>query len=1592
MAKYRARSRDLIKRVQPFLSNRADMTNLFSLVEEMNRKRLEAYEVQPLDVREHAETENEVLSGGYAYRQLYELIQNAADAILELNKPHGRIVVRLLPDKLVVANTGAELDKDGVIALLMARSSPKRSNQIGRFGIGFKSLLKLGGQVDIVSKTVGLRFDPNWCGECIRSHIGLSIDDAVPGMRLAKPLDPASKNSPLREGSEWDWATTVVLADIRSESAFERLKDEIRKFPSEFLLFLSKDVSLELEIHGEETRKIERRMNEDIVVVGDGTVDSKWKVFEQDVEVTNQEAVDDATHLQARKNVPISWAVQVGGGREVAGRFWAFFPTETPSRTSGILNAPWKLNADRTSLIRGSWNDEIMKACAKLIGLSLTKLSTPDDYGVVVDAFPRQVERQDEVSRQLVVSLWDQILNLEVLPNAECEFKQPACVHMHSIEDGEICQRWKEISNESARKKYLHPDCIMSDHRISRLRALREVASRYEMEALPESSIRDWLECISGKNMIVAKSVILLVGAILVKFTDMQLHESILEAEFILTQNDTLVSPKRSVITSKKCPPAGVYPVHNDLALDPICRDILVSNMNIKELSSQSWLNILNRSFDCALNSDQGVDWENFWKNVCSAPKEEVDEFCESRDLECAKFLSTSGKWARRHMLVVTDKMDDIDPEYVIDLAFWKQIECQIDEYLLTEFFDDTVYVDENDECVSQYLQYEMGFAMICCQVTGSYPNRSPIIAGGYQEMPGCWELLSMLKPIGKYRLTMHLIDYCLEMRKTDAQAEFIHPTQGKYPRVKVAHPVYFWVLKHGELRLDDISVPLRRFSNISDILSKFSVFDLDSVSMFFESCDQLMDERINGTYRFDNASSFMSFSESEKEKIGLFWKGIFLKLNSLHTNLKKLRCIWEQAWYDDVIPSTVPTLDGPFPISEIYVASDLDMIDVIDDSGKVVVLSEDTAVAWINAGAKNIDSEIDLISDKQISEPVRLLDVLPEISGASKKVKKVETISVLWVENLREKVGPSIQEVLVAIDSDGVLWIDRKKFETEEYESIVGQIVDCLVRSNLTKKSGNRDEIIELILNCRVIEKRKSVRRESSLEAKILTAIGRNVDVLVSALSDSAHRAVDEGIEPQDLAGLVLAVHGPALLSKIQDALDDNGLSPPKRWGGPQAQQFVLDLGFPIEFASSVRKRREPELLINGPINLPDLHDYQRDILENIEKLLKETKRRRRAVISLPTGAGKTRVAAQAVVELVLKGAGPRSALWVAQTDELCEQAVQCFRQLWVNVGKPSADLRIVRLWGGQKNPIQSDDLEATLVVASIQTLSSRSRHNDLEWIARSGIIIIDECHHAIAASYTDLMRWLGLQVGRERARDVEVPVLGLSATPWRGYNDEESDRLAARFDKRWFPDDQEDLHERLTDMEVLATRRYSPLSYKKEFMLTDSELRHVEKFNELPESAMDRIGEDIDRNDLIVESVLASEAKSILLFANSVAHAQYLAARLHLEGCPAAAVSGETDQLARQHFTRRFRAGDLRVVCNHSVLATGFDAPKVDSILISRPVFSPVRYMQMVGRGLRGPKNGGTEHCEIVTVEDNIANYRERLAYHYCKRFFDG
>ncbi len=484
----------------------------------------------------------------------------------------------------------------------------------------------------------------------------------------------------------------------------------------------------------------------------------------------------------------------------------------------------------------------------------------------------------------------------------------------------------------------------------------------------------------------------------------------------------------------------------------------------------------------------------------------------------------------------------------------------------------------------------------------------------------------------------------------------------------------------------------------------------------------------------------------------------------------------------------------------------------------------------------------------------------------------------------------------------------------------------------------------------------------------------------------------------PLQLAELTLAQLGPATLTALKETLDAEGLKPPARWNTSEARAFVASIGFPPEFASAPATRREAEEMISGPIELPPLHDFQREVMDGLQALLASGPQRRRAVVSLPTGGGKTRVTVEAAVRLVLAPEGDsRSVVWVAQTDELCEQAVQAFRQVWVNFGAQSTDLRIVRLWGGNPSPaIQTLD-RPVAVIASIQTLNSRMDAEGLAWLNKPGLVVVDECHHAITPTYSNLLRWLDAAAPRlGTPQKDEPPIVGLSATPFRT-DDYESQRLARRFDNHWLPADQETLHRRLRKQGVLAQADYKAL--ESGAALSKEEEERLAKLSEpweglafanLLEAINQRLAGDAKRNERLVEYIQQCTEQSVLFFANSVQHAEEMSARLNLAGITAAAVSGNTPTLARRYFLDRFQHREIRVLCNHSVLSTGFDAPRMDMVLIARQVFSPVRYMQMVGRGLRGEKNGGTAHCRIVTVIDNLGRFQGRHPYHYCRRFY--
>jgi hypothetical protein len=168
---------------------------------------LRAYATQPTLVREHVGIEANIFSGGYGRRQIFELVQNAADAFLAAGIP-GRVSVVLTEGALYCANEGAPIDKDGVTAILSAYLSQKRGSQIGHFGLGFKSVLNVTSTPQFFCRAGSFGFDHSRSLAQIREVLPGATE--VPVLRVAHLLDAAA------EADQDEVKRTGILGDLIS--------------------------------------------------------------------------------------------------------------------------------------------------------------------------------------------------------------------------------------------------------------------------------------------------------------------------------------------------------------------------------------------------------------------------------------------------------------------------------------------------------------------------------------------------------------------------------------------------------------------------------------------------------------------------------------------------------------------------------------------------------------------------------------------------------------------------------------------------------------------------------------------------------------------------------------------------------------------------------------------------------------------------------------------------------------------------------------------------------------------------------------------------------------------------------------------------------------------------------------------------------------------------------------------------------------------------------------------------------------------------------------------------------------------------------
>lgn len=543
---------------------------------------------------------------------------------------------------------------------------------------------------------------------------------------------------------------------------------------------------------------------------------------------------------------------------------------------------------------------------------------------------------------------------------------------------------------------------------------------------------------------------------------------------------------------------------------------------------------------------------------------------------------------------------------------------------------------------------------------------------------------------------------------------------------------------------------------------------------------------------------------------------------------------------------------------------------------------------------------------------------------------------------------------------------------------------------------------------------------------AQIRAVVGRDIERLV-ARTENVGELYHSRILDDDLASFLIDLTGTDLLKEralrheLVKGLSEDQLTTLASWNGEKparslharieqivsrkwvvgkqwARNFASFLGFPKIFAGIVGSPDGPSIEEVEPrIPLPELHEYQKDLLMKVQRVMDLQPGSNRAILSLPTGAGKTRTAVEALLNWWNRNESTRSyIIWITQSDELCEQAAEAFREVWIDRGGkgPRKILRIFRYWGVHK--ALPDAFGDGVVIASIQklneTIQTDAGKAEMERIAEdTAVVVIDEAHHTSAQSYTSVLETFGIVFGRINSSI--IPLLGLTATPYRGIAAEENKNLARRFHSQLLvPDNlgKDPLHT-LREMGILSHIDHRVLSTGRTFTLEEEEARRFQKMGQLPDSFLLKVGRDHQRNAFLLKTLLDLPIDwPILCFGCSLEHASALAVLLRRKGRSAAFISGETRRATRRYLIEEFRNGHLQVLCNYGVLTTGFDAPKIRAITIARPTTSVVLYEQMIGRGMRGPLNGGTKECLVIDLADNISRFQGQMAYKRMEEYW--
>lgn len=321
------------------------------------------------------------------------------------------------------------------------------------------------------------------------------------------------------------------------------------------------------------------------------------------------------------------------------------------------------------------------------------------------------------------------------------------------------------------------------------------------------------------------------------------------------------------------------------------------------------------------------------------------------------------------------------------------------------------------------------------------------------------------------------------------------------------------------------------------------------------------------------------------------------------------------------------------------------------------------------------------------------------------------------------------------------------------------------------------------------------------------------------------------------------------------------------------------------------------------------ELRPYQETARQKVQEEWENGKKR--TLLVLPTGTGKTIVFSKIIEDRVKKG---ERVLVIAHRGELLEQASD---KLYKSTGLKTAT---------EKAEQTSLGSFYRVVVGSVQTMQREKRLNQFppEYF---DTIVIDEAHHAISDGYQRVLHHFE-----------DANVLGVTATPDRG----DMRNLGSYF---------ESLAYEYGLAEAIKSGYLSPI--KALTIPLKLDLSNVKQ--QAGDFSTKDLGTALDPylEQIAEEMKKQCFNRKTVVFLPLVKTSQKFRDILNKHGFKAAEVNGESAD--REQILKDYEEGKYNVLCNSMLLTEGWDCPSVDCVIVLRPTKVRALYSQMVGRGTR-------------------------------------